>query len=196
MANEIEICQMALDHIGARQINALTDQCAEARACRRLYGPARDQVLRDHPWGFAERRRRLVMVKPPNLHGYTYAYEYPIDCFHAREIFRGAFLKPIEFRVARLDEAYPKLILTNEPHAILIYTAHVTDADAFDSAFATALSWRLAADLAMPVTKTLAVQQAAMEIYSYHINSAGKNDAMEAHQDPVNHFTTFLDARN
>lgn len=195
MASEIGICQMALDHIGARQINSLTDQCQEARACSRLYASARDQVLRDHPWGFAERRRRLALLTPPNLHGYLYAYEYPTDCFHAREIFAGAYLKPIEFRVARLDEGYPKLILTNEPDAILIYTAHVTDADGFDSAFAAALSWRLAADLAMPLTKTLAVQQSAMEIYSYHINSAGKNDAAETHQDPINHFTTFLDAR-
>lgn len=196
MTSVLDICLMALDHIGASSIASLEEKSAEARACRRFFYTTRDQVLRDHAWGFAERRKFLTMLNPDHSYGFDYAYEYPQDCLSAREIFRSPLdLPPIEFRVVRQDDGFPRMILCNEPSAILIYTAKISDCDGFDSAFIKALSWALAAELAMPLTKTLNVQEAALKVYAYHINMAGRCDTMEMHQDPVNHFNSFLEAR-
>jgi hypothetical protein len=196
MATDVEICQMALDHIGAKQINTLTDACQEARACRRLYPAARDQVLRDFPWDFAERRRALTLLTIPNLYGYDYCYQYPPDCHQVREIYRSPLsLPPIEYKVAYPDDVTGKVILTNQDAAVLIYTFKVTNPALFDAGFTVALSWRLASDLAMPLTKSLKMQEAMLQIYMHNIAAAGRADALEGHADPVNHFNTFVEAR-
>lgn len=196
MATEIQICQMALDHIGARQINTLDDQCQEARACRRLYAPARDQTLRDFPWGFAERRKALALLEVEHLYGYACCYQYPADCHHAREIWRDPkTLDPVEFKVATLDDYSGKVILTDQEGAVLIYTAAVTNPSLFDASFTAALSWRLAADLVMPLTRNLAMQDAVLQVYMRFIAAAGGADAAEGHADPANHFNTFIEAR-
>lgn len=197
MATDIEICQMALDHIGAKQINSLNDACQEARACRRLYPIVRDQVLRDFPWGFSERRRALALLMVSNLYGYTFCYQYPPDCHKVREIYRSPLsLPPIEYKVACLEDDIGKVILTDKENAVLIYTYKVTNPGLFDAGFTTALSWRLAADLAMPLTKSLAVQDAMLRIYMHNITAAGRADAAEEHMEPVNHFDSFIKARN
>ncbi len=196
MATDIEICQMALDHIGAKQINTLADACQEARACRRLYPTARDQVLRDFPWGFAERRKALTLLTVEHLYGFDFCYQYPPDCHQVREIYRSPLsLPPIEYKVAYPDDTIGKVIFTNQDQAVLIYTYKVTNSQLFDAGFTAALTWRLAADLAMPLTKSLKMQDAMLQIYMHNIAAAGRADAAETRETPVAHFNTFIEAR-
>lgn len=197
MATDIEICQMALDHIGAKQINSIDDSCQEARACRRLYSTARDQVLRDFPWNFAHRRASLALADTSGQFGYAYIYYYPADCHHAREIYRTPLaLPPIEFVIACLDDAVGKVILTHQENAVLIYTYKAKNPQLFDAGFTAALSWRLASDLAMPLTKSLSMQEAMLKIYTYNITAAGRADAAEGRMNSANHFNSFIEARN
>ena len=86
MSSEVEICNLSLSHIGTRStISALNENSNEARQCNIHYAPARNFVLRKHPWGFAEKTLALAVLSdpPPN---WLYKYQYPTDCVTAIEL--------------------------------------------------------------------------------------------------------------
>jgi len=195
---ETEICRLALDHIGATSIAELSETSKEAQLCRRLYAPCRDQVLRDHAWNFALTHARLasVAIDDADLYRFAYAYVYPADCLRAIEIDRGGLdIDPIEFRILRMNAYQGRVVLTDQENAILIYIAQVTQTGQFDPMFAMALSYRLAAELAMPLTGKESIVQGMTQMYQQQINTAGRADAEEGHTRAQNRFTTFLDAR-
>jgi len=57
MATNVQICNLALSHIGSRAFiqDLSSDTSVEARYCNLLFNDARQAVLRDapHGWGFA-----------------------------------------------------------------------------------------------------------------------------------------------
>lgn len=57
---QLELCNVALAHLGEARITALADDTAAARACSLHYGPTRDEVLRSHRWNFAITRAILT----------------------------------------------------------------------------------------------------------------------------------------
>ncbi len=58
----LELCQMALAHLGEARITSLDDTTAAARACNLHYKPTRREVLRSHRWNFALAR---AVLTPP-----------------------------------------------------------------------------------------------------------------------------------
>ena len=53
MPSVVDICNEAMDLLGAATITALTENSKEARLCNRRFPTVRDQVLRAHPWNTA-----------------------------------------------------------------------------------------------------------------------------------------------
>lgn len=86
MATEVEICNLALDHIRAAAITLLTGTDARSLACNRHYAVTRDAVLRDHAWGFAKKRKVLILVDE-EFSGWGYTYLHPVDCIVAHKIY-------------------------------------------------------------------------------------------------------------
>lgn len=197
MATATQICQMALDHIGATQISDISETSVEAQTCNRFYDPARQHALRDFPWGFAAAVLQLSEVTADPLWGYDYCYYYPANCLFIRELKRAlpATVAPLAFRIAYYSDGVGKVIVTNEPAAVAAYTYDVTNTDIFDAAFVNALSWRLATDICMPLTKSFQMQQACAEIYQNYINAAGRNDAAEGRNEKPDQFRSFLNVR-
>lgn len=196
MTTATDICNLALIHVGGLKIASLEENNESARNCRIIYPIARDQTLRDHPWGFAEKRRKLSLIADLEIAGFDYGYQYPQDCIHAREIFRGIRSNPpLEFRVLRPHDHVTRVIAANVPDAILIYTARITDEDQFNAQFITALSWRIAVDLAMPLTKKTAIQNLAEQTYVKLIAQAATSENLESEDPAPDQFRTFLKAR-
>lgn len=101
MTSEVDVCNMALDNIGARySITSLTPPQPPPNAVlvARHYQPKIDALLRAAHWNFARKQAPLTLLKaargtPENLSGTTlrepptpwqYEYEYPSDCLLAR----------------------------------------------------------------------------------------------------------------
>ncbi len=59
---EVDIANLALAHLGAAPIRALTDQTSHAKLMSTYLPVARDQVLRSHEWRTAMKRSRLVDI--------------------------------------------------------------------------------------------------------------------------------------
>ena len=53
MPSVVDICNEAMDLLGAATITALTENSKEARLCNRRFETVRDAVLRAHTWNVA-----------------------------------------------------------------------------------------------------------------------------------------------
>lgn len=175
MASEVEICNMALSHIGVgEEIQDLaTESSEEARACRRFYEPARDELLRSFPWPFATKWADLGLVaSAPTESGeeWGFKYRYPSDCLKLRRIVTGARQDTqesvIPFKVAR--DASGLLIYTDQEDAEVEYTFREEDPGRFPYDFALALSYRLGAYLAPRLSKAdpLRLGQLCLQLFA------------------------------
>jgi len=201
MASEVQICNLALSHVGGYRIQSLSESTKEARECNLLYPYARDAALADHDWGFARKRLTLALLSVTYT-GWDYAYQYPIDCLRFRKILdvTGAYtgttyvsedesykqVGKVKFEIASNSDLNSKVILTDKKDAEGVYTAKVTDTNMFDLLFVDALSWRLAADLSQPLKGKPQLQQALMKQYLALIGQAKAKDANESEEKPNN----------
>lgn len=76
----VQICNRALDILGADPVLSLTDNSEAGRLCNRNFAPVRDAVLRAYPWNAAMRRAALPALAEPPSWGFAAAYQLPVDC--------------------------------------------------------------------------------------------------------------------
>lgn len=179
MPSAIEICNQALLFVGTRTIASMEEPTPEASYCRQFYDQAVQVVLRDHPWGFAQRREALAEALAPEgwQSEYAYAYAYPLDCLQAHYLMLGEE-RSQAFTLGADNER--TLLFTNLPDAVLAYTAYIKDESRFDPLFTEALSRKLQCLLTKPILKgnSRAVQEAET-IYARTLGDAKTADARE-----------------
>jgi hypothetical protein len=175
MASDVDICNLALNLLGAESIQNISppDDNDRAKACAAFFPQSRDAVLRAHEWRFAIRRQELNKDTPPNpISGYAYQYVLPTD--------------PYCLRVLDLNDddtldwvVEGRRLLTDESTAKIKYVSRVTDTGYFDPLFVDALAARLAMDLSMVITKSQKVLQAMATLYDYRIAEAKAMNVIE-----------------
>ena len=170
MSTDVEIARLALQHIGDRfDISSLGEEGTEAEQVREVFNPTRDALLRGHPWAFATKYASPASLVGTPPKQWQYMYQYPSDCLRMIEVIspvKGEF-DVIPFEVA-INSDNAKVIMTDEVDAEIKYTRKVTDSNEFDAEFVMALSYAIAARIAMPLTGDLNIAnflrgQAAIE---------------------------------
>lgn len=198
MASVIQICNMALTRIGQNQlILSIDEQSQAAELCNLHYEDARDAVLRDFDWPFAEARVYLADIGSPPTN-WAYRYRYPTDCLKARRIAIPGNENPraderVPYQVIHADGG--RAIVTNQPQAELVYTAKVEDTTYFDPLFVSALAWRLAAEIAMGLQARPENFQAAQQQYMFALSQAQAVALAEAQRMPLPE-SEFISVRN
>lgn len=167
MPSVVSICNMALDRIGhAEPIGDLTDDSAGATVCARWYQLCRDEVLRAHRWGFARRTQVLALVEEDPDDEWGYSYRYPADCVLARRFVSAlGDSDPNEQPFDISSDESGRLILCDVEDAELVYTARIEDPALFPEDFAAALAWKLAAEIAIPLARSIDVATNAAAQY-------------------------------
>lgn len=206
MPSIVDICNIALSHIGAPAIQALTEANRQARECQRLWPVVRDAVLAEFPWNFARKRLTLALISGETYSGWDYAYTYPTDCLKALEIYNplttqtytdGEYVSgqliesmvkvksdKIKFEIAVDEGKSKRVLLTGREDAELIYTARIEDSNLYDPSFVDAVTWRLAADLASPLKGRLELQSQMMRVYEFKLGRARQANANEGFEPP------------
>jgi hypothetical protein len=169
MASEVDICNLALGHLGDNATVASLDPpegSAQAEHCARFYPLARDAILELHDWNFATRRAQPAQIASP-WPQWKYAYVQPSDCLRVLAVLDPeatddfsmsmpnmgrAQYTPQTF-VCETDEEGREIILTNQENALVRYVAFVSDTTKFTPLFVTTVTWHLASLLAGPVIK-------------------------------------------
>ena len=206
MASPVQVCNRALSRIGIDQlIEDLNDPNNRAQACLQHYDDCRIELLQDFPWGFAQKVVQLAEVADVTVPGWRYVYRYPIDCLRAQQvtdeaggrgatgnIFRdiwaydlpGEMLMRIPFSVmADPVTAGARVIVTDLELAYLWYTADVTDINQFPPLARSALSWKIASEIALNLRADTRLQQNAIQQYAWVVSQAQVGTQQEGTAD-------------
>jgi len=176
MASVVQICNSALNQLGASSITALTEDSKNARICNERYETIRDAVYRSHPWNCLVKRVQLAQDTDTPAWGFTYQYTLPSDCLRVLQIKDYNSDYKIEGRKLLIDES----------DVYLIYLTIETDVNQLDILLRETISAGLAQDIAYAITSNLQVTKLMAEKYQAKLSEARHTDASEGYNtDPT-----------
>ncbi|BAQ86083.1 tail tubular protein A [uncultured Mediterranean phage uvMED] len=177
MASVVQMCNSALNQLGAASITSLTDNSKNARLCNERYETIRDAVFRSHPWNSLIKRQQLAQDTATPAWGFKYQFTLPSDSLRVLAIDAYNSDYKVEGRK----------ILSNESTIKLIYVSTITDPNEMDVLLRETISAALAADLAYSITANLQVSGLMAEKYQAKLSEARHSDASEGYNtDPRN----------
>lgn len=188
MPSVVDICNEAMDLLGAATITSLTENSKEARLCNRRYETVRDAVLRAHPWNSAITRTSLPRDATAPAFGFTYQYTLPTDPYCLRVL--SFWNSNVDSEIAAYDSQVMykiegRKILSNEGTCKITYVARVTDTEQFDSLLSSTIAHRLASETAYAITGSNSVAQQMFQLYENRLREARSMDAMEGMPDKI-----------
>lgn len=211
MASEVDICNLALAHLGdnatVSSINP-PEGSAQAEHCQRFYPMARDTLLEMHPWGFATKRTTLALLGS-NWPEWKYCYQAPNDMLNVLAVLADdaandysvpipqpysniatvnagqGMYTPQPFSMETLEDG-TQVVYTDVENAVMRYTGYVTDTTQFSPLFTDSLSWLLASMLAGPIMKGDAGAAMSQNLYKVFLNQLSRATTSDANQRRTN----------
>ena len=80
MASVVDICNGALNQLGATTILSLTEDSKNARLCNSRFTQVRDALFRTHPWNCLQKRTELAKDTATPAWGFSSQFTLPADC--------------------------------------------------------------------------------------------------------------------
>ena len=191
MASVVDMCNSALNLLGASTISALTDDSKNARLCNQRYEPVRNRVFRSHAWNCLHKRVQLAQNSTAPVVEYSYAYALPSDCLRVLKVHNGttdSIQSAIDYKLEGRN------IVTDEGTVYLIYVALVTDPNEYDSYLQESISHQLAADLCYAITNNATLANNYMARADERLREARFIDATENSLGTIES-NEFTDAR-
>jgi len=169
MASVVDICNGALNQLGATTILSLTEDSKNARLCNSRYTQIRDALFRTHPWNCLQKRIELAADTTAPAWGFTNAFTLPSDCLRL-------------LRILDYDSNYKvegRKILSNSSGMKILYVARVTDPNEYDELLRETLSASLGADIAFGVTSNNQTTQNMYSLFQDKLRDARFVDSTE-----------------
>lgn len=194
--SSVDICNRALQLVGAGAITSLTDGTHEAAECGRCYDIVRQAELRSNSWNFSIKRAVLAPLTGVPLFDYSYAFELPTDCLRVllvndpyldwsvegRTILTNAAQSPWGFVSGTVD-GIPLVnpSISGQSAALnLRYISDVTDTTQFDSLFVEGLAAKIGTAICQALTQSNQKLEVLSQIYAETMKTAKRMDAFES----------------
>ena len=190
MADVVQICNRAMQRLGAKRITSLTQDTPNARSCNFAYEPIRDAELRSHTWSSAVKRAQLAEDSTAPIFGKTARFALPSDFIRLLPLDPEQNENTIDYQIES------GFIYTNYSAPLNIrYIYRLTDVNTMDSLMREALSMRLAMKLCEEVTQSNTKKDLISLDYKNLIREARKVNAIEriAQEPPTD---TWVTVRN
>lgn len=185
----IEICNNALTDLGEEAISSLTDSTKAARLCNQRWPAVRDAVLRAHPWNCATLQVELAASAGGAGWQYEASYPLPTDCLRVLSVCSGG-------AAVGAWEVQAGAILCDENGPLQVaYITRIDDPRLYDPLLCEALTARLSATLAYPITASTSLAQSFWGMYADKLREARGVDAREASPVAAPAPTTWLAAK-
>ena len=192
MASTVDICNGALNQLGATTILSLTEDSKNARLCNSRYTQVRDGLFRTHPWNCLQKRVELAADTTAPAWGFTSAYTLPADCLR--------LLKILDY-----DSNYKvegRKILSNASSMKILYIGRITDPNEYDELLRETLSASLAADIAFAVTSNNTTATNMYNLFQDKLKDArfvdsteGQNNSPDLGMSDSIEASTFINTR-
>ena len=169
MASVVDICNGALNQLGATTILSLTEDSKNARLCNARYTQVRDGIFRSHPWNCLQKRTSLAKDATAPAWGFTAQFTLPADCLRLLYIIDYDSNYKVEGRK----------ILSNTSTMKILYISRVEDPNQYDELLRETLSAALAADIAFAVTSNNQTAQNMYQLFQDKLRDARFVDSTE-----------------
>lgn len=180
MVSKLDICNIALAHLGQEPISSLGQEDERARRCSLFYEPVKKEVLRTHNWAFAGSQISLALLAGDGGPQWPYMYAYPQDCLFLRRVFAaGPKGRDGAFKEVFNQDLHARVILSGIEQARAEYTRDVNDESLFDPAFVKTFSLALAADLAVALTGDSTLAHTVLQKYTLVLDEARRSNMSE-----------------
>tara|TARA_R100000935_G_scaffold58811_1_gene98164 strand:- start:3520 stop:4086 length:567 start_codon:yes stop_codon:yes gene_type:complete len=187
MTSQVDICNGALNQIGASTIVSLSDDSKNARMLNQRYEMVRDRVFREHPWNCLLKRATLPADTATPEYEYSYQYTLPADCIRVLKTFQ--MQDDVDFKVEG------RKILTDAETVKILYVARITDTTQYDTSLNETLTAALAADIAYGITGSTTIIQIMEQRYKEKLKDARFADATEGMPDTLDADSPFIASR-
>ena len=185
MASVVDICNGALNQLGATTILSLTEDSKNARLCNSRFTQVRDALFRTHPWNCLQKRTELAKDTATPAWGFSSAFTLPADCLRLLYIIDYDSNHKVEGRK----------ILSNTDTMKILYIGRITDPNEYDELLRETLSASLAADIAYGVTSSNPVAQNMYTLFQDKLRDARFVDSTEGQNNsPDLGMTDSIDA--
>lgn len=191
--SNVELANQALDHLGKNNIASLTEESVEARKMNAVFDRTIESALARSAWSFTNKIAELALVEPNDwTERWAYKYDRPTE---AVRILRLIPRVDIQNAPPLLYELHGAFIYTNEADAKAEYTLDSTTTTSMPTFFLDAVSYLLARNVAMPLTRKRSFWDDMNTAYEGHILMAMELDAGQEPNSYVPTSNTYLDAR-
>ena len=171
MASVVDICNGALNQLGASTILTLTEDSKNARLCNARYTQGRDSLFRSHPWNCLIKRTELARDTEVPSWGFSYQFTLPADSLRVIQILNYDYDYKVEGRK----------ILANHETVKIQYVARIDDANQYDELLRETISAALAADIAYAVTSSNPTAANMYQLFQDKLKEARFVDATEGY---------------
>jgi hypothetical protein len=192
MASVVDICNGALNQLGATTILSLTEDSKNARLCNSRFTQVRDALFRTHPWNCLQKRTELAKDTATPAWGFSSAFTLPADCLRLLYIIDYDSNHKVEGRK----------ILSNTDTMKILYIGRITDPNEYDELLRETLSAALGADIAYGVTSSNPVSEKMYTLYQDKLRDArfvdsteGQNNAPDLGMTDSIDASTFITSR-
>lgn len=167
----VDICNSALNMIGASNIISLDEDSKAGRICKQRYPNVRDGVFRSHPWNCLVNRVQISADVSAPAFEFLYQYTLPADPYCLRVL-----------RLERLDIVYRvegRKLLTNESTLFIQYIGKNENVSTYDTLLSESLAAAMASDLAYPLVGSASLTNQMNDIYQRKLSEARFVDSTE-----------------
>lgn len=185
MVTDISICNKSLSILGFPPIESLTDENdVSAIVCNAAYELVKAELLEIREWTFAVVRGIMEPSPSPPLFGFKNRFVVPENVSRVVEVSDNEDFNPAtrgKFKWVKEANA----ILSD---ADIIYTRWLRidiDENLFSPAFTNAFSYRLASEIAMPLSEDMSKVETLSGIYELKIREASAQDGGQGVQENI-----------
>ena len=175
MSSKVDICNRALQKLGAKRIVSLDDAgVPNAARCKAAFDMVRDQELRKRAWCFAIKRAQLPADADAPVWGFDNSFTLPADYIRILQT-------PDDVTDWQVENGK---ILTNDSAPLNVrYVARIDDTTLYDPNFIEAVASKLAYELCEEVTQSNSKLANLAADYKATISEAGRLNAFEKYPE-------------
>lgn len=174
----VSICNIGLiSSLGADPIASLDDNRKASILCKARYDQVRRAVLRAHPWSFAKAEALLPAAAAQPITGSQTAFTLPADFIRVADLpdrQNGTLKYQIFGRTIRMEGTAP---------LPFVYIYDCQDPSLFDPLFVEVLGYAVAAEIAEPLTQSVAKKNSALSNLEGKLSIARTVTAQDGSED-------------
>lgn len=170
--SNVSIANRALQKLGAKRIESLSQDNPNARSMSTAFAPVRNALLRKYQWSFAIQRASIVADADETTWGERTRYALPADF--------ARLIRDDESGIRRDWKIEGRYIITDDDSPLEIrYVSIITDPTSYDPLFVEVFSTALAMETAEEITQSTSKLESLERRFKMEIAEARNANAFE-----------------